>query len=173
MKKIKAIAVALLIANSFWSCEKDDICPDGSATTPSLIVEFYNKDNRTEPKSANLKYYAVGMETKADSIIGTRLELPLKTNEDITKWALILRTQEMNELIPNTDFIEFKYTRRDEYISRACGYKTVFTLNTDTEAEPNPVLSDTIPPDNLWIQSFSVEQPNIIDENEVHFKIYF
>lgn len=175
MKKIKAIAVALLIANSFWSCEKDDICADGTPTTPSLIVEFYNKDNRTEPKAvSNFAFYVPGMhDTIKPTGSVTKIEVPLKTNALSTQWAFRLSTPITGGVIENTDLITFNYTTRDEYVSRACGYKTVFTLNPNTEAAPNPVLTDNEPQDNLWIQSFNVEQPNVIDENEVHFKIYF
>jgi hypothetical protein len=114
------------------------------------------------------------METEIDSVTGSRVELPLRTNAQSTKWGLILTKTSNNVVTLNTDFLEFKYVTRDEYVSRACGYKTLFTLNPDTDAEPNPVLTDnTNPVDNLWVQDIVVEQTNIEDENEVHVKIYF
>lgn len=174
MKKLSVILIALLIANSFWSCEKDDICAEGTPTTPSLIVEFYDKDNRSELKPiTNLKYYAEGMETEIDSVTGSKVELPLRTNAQSTKWALILTKTTNNVTTVNTDFVEFKYQTRNEYVSRACGYKTLFTLNQDSDTDPNPFITDNIPADDLWIQGTVIEQTNVEDENEVHVKIYF
>jgi hypothetical protein len=66
----------------------------------------------------------------------------------------------------NIDILTFNYQRVDEYVSRACGYKTLFTLNST-----NPI---TVTPDSdNWIQSVVVSQPNIENENETHIKIYF
>ena len=62
--------------------------------------------------------------------------------------------------------IKFNYAKSDVYISRACGYKTVFQLNATNAIE---VTADA---DN-WIQNIEVSQPNILNENEVHVKIYF
>lgn len=174
MKKLSVIVTALIVANSFWSCEKDDICAEGTPTTPSLIVEFYDKDNRTDLKNiTNLKFYAEGFETEIDSVTGTKMSLPLKTNQPSTKWALVFNRVTTGGVITNTDFLEFKYTTRNEYISRACGYKTLFTLNNDSAAEPNPVHTDAADETNLWIQDITLEQTNVEDENEVHVKIYF
>ena len=58
---MKKILVSLLLITitvcCFWSCEKDDICPDGTVTTPNLIITMYNQDNQTEKKSANIQYF--------------------------------------------------------------------------------------------------------------------
>jgi hypothetical protein len=41
MKKIVFITLSLLLAVSFWNCEKDDICAEGTPVTPRVIIEFY------------------------------------------------------------------------------------------------------------------------------------
>lgn len=175
MKKVKILLIALLIANSFWSCEKDDLCADGTPTTPGLIVEFYNIDNRAELKAvSNFAFYVPGMtDTIQPQESVSRIEVPLKTNAFSTQWAFRLTLPEAGGTIENTDLITFNYTTRDEYVSRACGYKTLFTLNASTNEVPNPLLENSALDETLWIQEISVEQPNINDENEVHVKIYF
>ncbi len=37
---IKRIIVLILIIFAFKGCTKDDICPEGTATTPNLIITF-------------------------------------------------------------------------------------------------------------------------------------
>ena len=66
----------------------------------------------------------------------------------------------------NIDVITFNYQRVDKYVSRACGFKTLFYLNVT-----NPVVLTA--DGSNWIQNIVVTQPNIENENEVHVKIYF
>ncbi|NJM80828.1 MAG: hypothetical protein HC854_16675 [Flavobacterium sp.] len=62
------------------------------------------------------------------------------------------------------DIITFNYTKEDIYISRACGFRTVFNLN---DADPVITIVDD------WIKDIEVIQPSIENENETHVKIYF
>jgi hypothetical protein len=92
--------------------------------------------------------------------------VPLKTFQDTS----ILHFIQNGSIDPitddNLDEITFNYSRKTVFISRACGYKTLFTLNTT-----NPI---TVTPDsNNWIQNVIVSQPNIENEDETHIKIYF
>ena len=66
----------------------------------------------------------------------------------------------------NSDEVTFNYTRKNVYVSRACGYKTLYTLDAT-----NPVI--VTPDASNWIQNVIVSQPNIENENETHVKIYF
>lgn len=178
MKKLIASITLLLILTGFsLSCEKDDICAEGTPTTPSLIVEFYNKDNPEELVNiVNLKYYAVG---ETDTLPGApatvnKIELPLRTNATTTKWGLVYTRVLSNGQTtpPNTDFLEFNYVTNEIYVSRACGYKTTFTLNPDLDETPNPVLTDSDTADGFWIHSFTVMTTNIEKEDETHIKIF-
>ncbi len=165
MKKILAL---LLIAVTFSGCEKDDICTD--ETTPRLILEFYDITNPSLLKNVSgLKVKAVDVTEDLGTYNGSKVELPLKINGTSTKYSLILNSGSTS-VTPNEDFLEFDYTTRNVYVSRACGYKTVFTLN----ANPNGVIkTDAATPDSFWIQDFTVLTPNIETENETHIKILF
>ena len=66
----------------------------------------------------------------------------------------------------NLDEITFNYATQEVYISRACGYKMTFQLNT---TDGTVLTTDT----NNWIQNIVISQPNIENENEIHVKIYF
>ena len=98
----------------------------------------------------------------------SKIYLPLKNTEDMTRYSLILNSTSTTGT-DNEDFLQFDYTRQNVFVSRACGYKTIYELNS-----PNGVtLTDTATPDLLWIRNISVQTTNIETENEVHIKIYF
>lgn len=177
MRKLKTLVVAFILALSFWSCEKDDICADGTPTTPSLVIEFYDINDSSVLKNVtNLKVIALGMtkgivfnSSAQDSTRyltnGNKIKIPLRTTQDNTTYRFILNANNTNPALVNEDTLSFSYSRTDVYLSRACGYKTVFQLNAD-----NPVLTiDT----NPWIGSKVTQQSNIQNENETHLKIYF
>jgi hypothetical protein len=177
MKKIIITGfIATFIATYFWSCEKDDICAEGTATTPNMIVTFYNVDNQQVRKSGRILHFMEGNDIpdgssaqSVDSIV-----VPLRADAETVRWGFTLVTSAPGGgLNYNTDYIEFKYTHNDIYVSRACGYKSLFYLNESTNEAPNPVLTDTIPADNLWIEGIQVMESNIEDENTEHIKIFY
>ncbi|OIQ15379.1 MAG: hypothetical protein BM557_11465 [Flavobacterium sp. MedPE-SWcel] len=177
MRRIIVSVVFAIIASCYlWSCEKDDICADGTPVTPSLIISMYNKDNQTEKKQGNIQYYmdVDGVVNEIGPTVTDSLVVPLRTDAEVVKWGFTLITSAAgggtNE---NTDFLEFKYTHDEIYVSRACGYKSLFYLNEDTTGGLNPELTDNDPADNLWIEDVVVIRSNIEDENSAHVKIYF
>ena len=74
-----------------------------------------------------------------------------------------------NETIKNEDILEFNYTRNQVFVSRACGYKTVYQLNADNGI----VHTDNDTPELKWIKNIFIENNSISTENETHIKIYF
>ncbi|HEX9150795.1 MAG TPA: DUF6452 family protein, partial [Flavobacterium sp.] len=100
---------------------------------------------------------------------GSEISIPLKTNEDTTTYTFILNSGNVNPALVNEDIIKFDYSRNNVFVSRACGFKTLFTLNTS-----NPYThTDAAIPDEKWIQYISVEKSNIDNENDTHIKIFF
>ena len=164
MKKI----FLLLLASFFFSgCEKDDICDAATPTTPKVVIEFYDIANPTVLKNVvNLGVIAPGFTNGFGFANASSIKVPLKTFQD----SSVLYFNQNGSAEPtsddNQDEVTFNYTRKTEYVSRACGYKTLYTLDAT-----NPV---TVTPDaNNWIQNVIVSQPNIENENETHVKIYF
>ena len=176
MKKIVFITLSLFLAVSFWNCEKDDICAEGTPVTPRLIIEFYDAANPTVLKNVtNLRVEEFGtdvgvvfnenlLETNPARFLtnGNKIAIPLKTFANISEFDFILNHGDVSE---NTDAITFTYDKEEIYISRACGFKTIFSLTAN-----NPSI---FPATGYWIQNIEVMQPNIETENEVHVKIYF
>jgi hypothetical protein len=179
MKKIIAFLLILGFASS--SCEPDDICDPNTATTPRMLIKFYDISNSSIQKNVtNLKVIGEGM---TEGIVlsptatgdakyvtnGNSILLPLKTEADIVKYTFILNYGSKNPLLINEDNLEFKYSRENAYVSRACGFKTVFNLNASTPF----TLTDSATNDGKWIQYVLVAQNNITYENETIIKIFF
>jgi len=179
MKKLIAFLMIFGFASS--SCEPDDICDPNTPTTPRMLIKFYDISNPSirkdvtnlkvigEGKTEGVVFYPSGVDeakylTSTDSIL-----LPLDTDADIVKYQFILNYDNKNPLLVNTDNLEFKYTRENFYVSRACGFKTNFTLDSN-----NPFThTDTTPADEKWIKYISVAKNNITLENETIIKIFF
>jgi hypothetical protein len=179
MKKIIAFLMILGFASS--SCEPDDICDPNTPTTPRMLIQFFDISNPSLRKNVtNLKVIGEGKTegvvfnpsgvdeakylTSADSIL-----LPLNTQADLVKYKFINNYGNKNPLIENEDNLEFKYTRESIYVSRACGFKTIFNLDPITPF----TLSDAETADEMWIQYVIVAQNNITYENETIIKIFF
>lgn len=164
MKKILFGLFSVLFAMSFFNCEKDDICEEGTPTTPRMIIEFYDNNNPTNKKTVtDLKITAEGLTSSLEYNAVSKIELPLKVNENTVSYSFVLNSA--STTLALEDKIDINYTRKDVYISRACGYKTVFTLNS-----PNGMALST--PKN-WIQEIAVQKTTIENENETHVKIFF
>jgi hypothetical protein len=178
MKKI--VALLFLVAFSISSCEKDDICDANTPTTPRLVIEFYDFNNPTVLKNVtNLKVIGEGMtegiifNTATDDekylTSGTSISIPLKTDADATTYSFILNFGNANPALIDTDKITFNYTKKDVFISRACGFKIVFDF-----AETNKIVQTPVPATKpKWMQNISIQKNNIDNENETHIKVFF
>lgn len=164
MKKILFGLFSVLFTMSLFNCEKDDICEEGTPTTPRMIIEFYDNNNPTNKKTVtDLKVTANGLTSSLEFNAVSKIELPLKVNENTVNYSFVLNSK--STTIALEDKLDINYTRKDVYISRACGYKTVFSLNS-----PNGMTLST--PKN-WIQEIAVQKSTIENENETHVKIFF
>ena len=164
---MKQLFLLLLLSVFFSSCEKDDICDTNTPTTPKIVIEFYDVANPTTLKNVtNLGVIAPGFTSGFGFTAISKIKVPLKTFEDSSVLYFIQNGSIDPTTDDNLDEITFNYNRKTVFVSRACGYKTLFTLNST-----NPI---TVTPDsNNWIQNVIVSQPNIENEDETHIKIYF
>lgn len=173
---MKKIFLVLLVAFSFSSCEKDDICDAATSTTPRLVIEFYDNliATPTLKSLTKLKAVATGMDegvvfnsalTDSSRYLSnsSKVYLPLNPSANTTTYTL---TNNFGAATANADVLTFYYTKNEVYVSRACGYKYLFNLtNTNT---------DILTPDtDNWVKNIIIVKPNLETENEVHIKIYF
>lgn len=184
------ILIALIIIIGYFSCERDDICPDSTPTTPRLKIDLLDASNEDNKKNAfNLVVIGLDDEFNLPDPINVGNEfilpdynfkdidsllLPLKTTENTTQYILIKDAEVNDNSTPddltddfidgNHDTITINYSREEVYVSRACGYKTIFknvTLNLNED--------DTDP----WITSRQplTDNQSVEDETAPHFTI--
>jgi hypothetical protein len=162
IKKVISLFIAFIFISG---CEKDDIC-DAETTTPRIVIDFFNINNPSVPRNVtNLSIKSPDVENPYEGPFNAnRIAIPLKTFTDQTVLEL---TNNSNSPQANTDIISINYSRDIIYISRACGFKTYFTL------QPGQQGFVLTPDPNNWIQSINVVTTRIDSENEAHIQIFF
>ena len=163
---LKFLMILLILLTQF-SCERDEICLE--EITPKLIIRFYNENIPNEFKSViRLKVNIEGIDgdysNETITALTDSIAIPLQVTDNKTRFILTLQGNESEGTEDNLDTISLIYTQEDVFISRACGYKTIFN-------EAGASLTDD---DDNWIKGLETKKDplQIIDENAAHIKIY-
>ena len=140
----------------FLSCEKDDICIEGSENTNRVTIGFIDNESKN-PTGINLSLIK-GVNN--DSIIsekfsGAELKLPLMVNSNQTKYIL-----EQNEI---RDTLIIFHQTSHLYLNRSCGFKSNFLIKSDTE----------IIKESGWIREISIVQDSIFNEEKTNIFIHY
>jgi len=179
-RKIALLAIAAVLMTI--GCQKDDICPESTATTPLIKVLFFDAENtdQNDPKSAiNLKVKAQIIENDliTRSTVSA-INLPLNTNVgentnvgattyEFTEYARVSGDTEPNtENPPNTDVLRITYSIAEEYLNRACGYRVLYNNIQVEISEPEDDTSGN------WITNITVQDSIIDNETTTYFFIY-
>ncbi len=181
----RILTIIAVLFCCFLSCEKDDICPESTATTPRIVIDFLDIIDRSTTKTVNdLRVRGITDNVLNDVFAeynGTDLNqiiLPLKSNlpniATETKFQLYKDYAYDDNGTPddtsddsetgNPDIITISYIVKEIYVSSACGFKSQYenvtiTVETDTD---NWILSTEPANDNL----------TIIDETTTHYNIF-
>ena len=161
---IKKIVLFIYISFLVNSCTKDDICSEGTPTTPLLIVTFKNYNNPLISKSVdNLTITTI---VAGDSIhiyqyqTTDSIAIPLNLNEDFTNYLFV--KEDATDNSGNTDKINFNYQRESVYINRACAFKANYKqLSADLEIDTGN-----------WIDEIIVNKFIVENEEDTHVTIY-
>ena len=146
----------LLTFSVLISCEKDDICIEGSENTNRVTIGFIDNESKN-PTGINLSFIK-GINN--DSIIseefsGDKLKLPLMVNSNQTKYIL-----EQNEI---RDTLIIFHQTKHQYLNRSCGFKSNFLIKSDTE----------IIKESGWIREISIVQDSIFNEEKTNIFIHY
>jgi len=177
MKKISTLLLLLLLTTA--SCEKDDICPESTPTTPKLILRFYDISNQDDTKSVT-DLRVTGFDENNEEVDISNLNivttdsinLPLRTDTDVTKF-IFHKDYDVDDngtpdnpdddiTLGNPDIVTISYQREDVYVSRACGFKTIFN---------NLTISVELDGDN-WIVNSEIINSVVENETTAHVKIF-
>ena len=146
----------LVLILFFLSCEKDDICIEGSENTNRVTIGFIDNQSKN-PTGINLSLIK-GVNN--DSIIseqfsGAELKLPLMVNSNQTKYIL-----EQNEI---RDTLIIFHQTKHQYLNRSCGFKSNFLIKSKTE----------IIKESGWIREISIVQDSIYNEEKTNIFIHY
>ncbi|MFD1063742.1 DUF6452 family protein [Winogradskyella litorisediminis] len=187
MKNNKYILVVLALI--LWTCERDDICAEGTPTTPRILVEFFDVTDTDELKNVpRLSVYAAELitdETTGEIIFpetvteatlrfnenSNSVELPLKVTEELQETTIRyyfetntnLRLDENAATNSNIDIIDVTYTPEFVYVSRACGFKSIFNSVS--------VIGNAGDDSIDWIQNITFTT-SIENEDTTHVQIF-
>jgi len=169
MNKATKICIALITAAVFASaligCEEDDICADSEVVTPRLVIRFMDIDDRQEINDVvGLQVTHVTTENDTLTVFNTptttdSLGVALLTSTQLTTYAFTTNTDGDSSL-ELTDTIQFRYQTEFEYVSRACGFRSIYTSLNITNLN------------NQWIQDIDVENQVIENEETAHVRFF-
>lgn len=157
MKHLKKFLFSSVIIFIFGSCQKDDICPPNTATTPLLGIIFNDVAELDRLKAVpGLSVRATGKEENflAPATVN-EIAIPLRTDENFTEYIFTRNAGSEDE---NQDVVTFTYSPNLVYLNRACGYKVEFL---------NLVVNIHEDEDN-WINADIILQENVENETEAH-----
>ncbi|ANW95631.1 hypothetical protein AXE80_04765 [Wenyingzhuangia fucanilytica] len=150
MKKILPFLFLAILTAALTSSCQDEFCLD--PTTPNLIIRFYDKDVVTEKKSIELKVWVENKDTIYNGVSTDSIYLPIDTKNSSVVYHI--KSDDI------TEDITLSYTVEDKFVSKACGFKSIFnniTVNTTN---------------NGWLNSFTTTTSDITNQNQAHVKIF-
>jgi|TARA_B100000768_G_C11215317_1_gene347903 hypothetical protein len=153
---IKGLHLILISLILILSCEKDDICIEGSDNTNRITIGFLDDKTKNPTGISLVNLKSIGN----DSIIhetfsGQSIKLPLKVNSNKTQFLL-----DNNDLI---DTLTIYHQSIHQYLNRSCGYKSNFIINSQTE----------ITKQTGWIREISVIKDSIFNEEQTNIFIHY
>ena len=145
----------LVLTLFFFSCEKDDICIEGSENTNRVTIGFIDNESGNQT-GINLSFIkGINNDSIIDSFSGDKLKLPLMVNSNETKYVL-----EQNEI---KDTLIIFHQTNHLYLNRSCGFKSNFLIKPDTE-----ILKKS-----GWIREISIVQDSIFNEEKTNIFIHY
>jgi len=157
--KVQNYILALVSLLILSSCEKDDVCVENDSVYVNLV--FFSVEDGSTAKSVSgfsLLDLNGDIVQNYDNTTVSAIALVLPTSE--TSYGLILQKRtEVDGLTINTnDTLNFSYTPKATYVSRACGYIRTYT-DLSTSSTSN------------WISEVIVNNPEINSNSDEHVAI--
>lgn len=161
---IKKNMLLLLMAFVFAGCTRDDICPEETQTTPSLVIKFKDISNPSEVKAVSNLRITLADENQTEVVAArtdTIYNVPLNP---VTMKVLFNFTKDFEGNATNTDVLSISYQRgEDVYINRACAFRTTFT-------DVNPMIQ----PEGSanWMLTTDINNATVANEDVTHITIF-
>ena len=145
----------LVLTLFFLSCEKDDICIEGSENTNRITIGFIDNESKNPTRISLSFIKGINNDSIIESFSGNELKLPLMVNSNETKYIL-----EQNEV---KDTLIIFHQTNHLYLNRSCGFKSNFLIKSKTE----------IIKESGWIREISIVQDSIYNEEKTNIFIHY
>ncbi|MFD0860946.1 DUF6452 family protein [Sungkyunkwania multivorans] len=176
MKKILFLIMVIVAGfTMFSSCERDDICPEETPTTPLMILRFYDASDTSLIKPVSgLRVVGLNdddteLEPAFTPAASDSIALPLRVFQNTTRFIFIKDYVAATDTAPeqgNRDTLTFNYMTQEVFLNRACGF--IANYNLDNTA--GVVIIDD--GDN-WISDTLIENDGLINnQNAAHVRIF-
>ena len=144
-----------------FSCEKDDICLEGTPATPRMIILFKDHENPQNKKEVTkLVIKGLGLSENLSTYSGDSIAVPLRNNYEFTQYEFTLSTSSPTL----SDSLQINHRQFYTYINRACGYKSTFIFE-------NPFYYELTKGEG-WIKNIEKIRDTLSDEKSLHLAIY-
>lgn len=141
MNRCKNILLRSLVVSAgvlSAACERDDICPENTAGTPAAQVVFRTYDPAGEPieyTPQGVHFYGLRGNERLEEISysegSASLQLFVDFESETTRYLI--------EQAGKSDTLTFHYEPELEFISKACGFRFVFSAMTARCTSEGPV----------------------------------
>ena len=146
----------LLLSLFIISCEKDDICIEGSDNTNRITIGFLDNETKNPTGITLINVKSIGNDSIIHEVFsGGSIKLPLKVNSNKTQFIF-----DNKEAI---DTLTIYHQSIHQYLNRSCGYKSNFLVNTQTE----------ITKKTGWIREITVVNDSIFNEEKTNIFIHY
>lgn len=172
----KKIGLLLLLLICVWNCERDDICAEATPTTPRLIIEF-NDINNFENSKVVRQLTVIGIDDNGNDIntlisrtntneVALPLRIVAEGVTNISRFKFIrdadFDTDDNPDTNSNTDIVTITYLPEFVFVSRACGFKSIFNaMGIDSEND-----------EDIWILAEQLNTDNVENENNAHITLF-
>lgn len=157
--KLQTYILALATLLIFLSCEKDDVCVENDSVYVNLV--FYSAEDGSTAKSVS-GFSLIDLNgdilQNYDNTTASAISLVLPTSRSSYDLILQKRTEVDGLIINTNDTLNFSYTPKATYVSRACGYIRTYS-DLSTQSTRN------------WISEVIVNTPEINSNNDEHVAI--
>lgn len=166
----------LFLVSILWNCERDDICAEATPTTPRLIIQFNDIADFEASKTVR-QLTVIGLDNEGNEVNTlisrantNEIALPLRIGTEgisnTTRYKLIKDADFDTDNNPatnsNTDIITITYIPEFVFVSRACGFKSIFNaLGINSEND-----------DEIWILAEQLNTDNVENENNAHITLF-
>ena len=146
----------LLLSLFIISCEKDDICIEGSDNTNRITIGFLDNETKNPTGITLINVKSIGNDSIIHEVFsGGSIKLPLKVNSNKTQFIF-----DNKEAI---DTLTIYHQSIHQYLNRSCGYKSNFLVNTQTE----------ITKKTGWIREITIVKDSIFNEEKTNIFIHY